>query len=273
MIEDGSKRMVVKIFRYTGFEAPHWDAFEIPVSRGMTVLDGLQWIKEQLDSTLAWRSSCRMGICGSCGMWINGKPQLACQTQLSEIKSPVRIKPLPNFDIIRDLVSDLSVMFAKHRDVKPWIIRRDARELENPTNEYLQTAGEMERYAQFSYCIKCGLCMSACPTLATDRHYLGPQPLAQALRYLSDSRDEGFDERTNSPIEAYGPWRCHFAGECSLVCPKHVDPALGIQVMKRHFFLQSFGLKQSGPGAPLAPPVTEAAPRPGIPPAPERTVK
>lgn len=267
------QRCALKIFRFDGNHVTRWDAFDIPASRGMTVLDGLQWIKEQVDSSLAWRSSCRMGICGSCGMFINGRPQLACQTQLREIKSPVQLRPLPNFDVIRDLVPDLTVMVTKHLAVKPWIIRRDGGELDRPTGEYVQSAEDMQRYVQFSYCIKCGLCMSACPTLATDKQYLGPQPLAQALRYMNDSRDEGFGERAHAVLAAAGPWRCHFAGECSQVCPKHVDPALAIQMMKRKIFLRTFRLKRDKPGAPVASKITEPKPMPGIPKAPERTVK
>jgi succinate dehydrogenase / fumarate reductase iron-sulfur subunit len=260
-----------KIFRFDGQGRPRWERFEIPVARGMTVLDGLAHLKEHQDSSLAWRSSCRMGICGSCGMLINGKPQLACQTQTLELKAPIILKPLPNFSVIRDLVSDLVDMFEKHRRVKPWIIRRDGNELEKPANEYLQSAEEMEKYFQFSYCIKCGLCMAACPTLATNARYLGPQPLAQAFRYIADSRDEGFAERTNSALDGVGPWRCHFAGECSQVCPKHVDPALAIQALKREMFLRAFRLKRSKPAAPIAPKIIEAKPRSDIPKAPERT--
>jgi succinate dehydrogenase / fumarate reductase iron-sulfur subunit len=273
IMQNHNQNFKFKVFRYDGNGQPRWAFYEIPVSRGMTVLDGLLYTKENIDSSLSWRSSCRMGICGSCGMLINGRPQLACQTQLLELKGPIVVKPLPNFAVIRDLVPELADMFAKHRSVKPWIIRRDLKELENPTNEYLQSAEEMERYFQFSYCIKCGLCMAACPTLATDARYLGPQPLGQAFRYLADSRDEGFAERTHEVFDSQGPWRCHFAGECSKVCPKHVDPALAIQAMKREIFLRTFRLKKSKPGAPVAPEITLAKPQPGIPKAPERTVK
>src|SRR5574341_627096 len=260
-----------KIFRYDGQGRPRWERFEIPATRGMTVLDGLAHIKEHDDSSLAWRSSCRMGICGSCGMLINGRPQLACQTQILEIKSPVILKPLPNFPVIRDLVPDLVDMFEKHCRVKPWIIRSDSDELEKPANEYLQSAVEMEKYFQFSYCIKCGLCMSACPTLATDARYLGPQPLAQTLRYIADSRDQGFAQRMRAALCDVGPWRCHFAGECSQVCPKHVDPALAIQALKRESFRRAFRLQKSKSVAPVAAKITEAKPRPDIPQAPART--
>jgi succinate dehydrogenase / fumarate reductase iron-sulfur subunit len=267
-----NQNLKCRIFRYDGQGRPGWETFEIPVARGMTVLDGLAYLKEHHDSSLAWRSSCRMGICGSCGMLINGRPQLACQTQMLELKAPIILKPLQNFSVIRDLVPDLTDMFEKHRRVKPWIIRRDLDELEKPANEYLQSAGEMEKYFQFSYCIKCGLCMAACPTLATDARYLGPQPLAQAFRYIADSRDEGFAERTNSALDGIGPWRCHFAGECSQVCPKHVDPALAIQALKREMFLRAFRLKKSKSVAQVAAKRTEFNPRPEIPKAPEKTV-
>ena len=205
-------------------------------------------------------------------MFINGRPQLACQTQSLELKAPLVVNPLPNFPVIRDLVPDLSGMFAKHQMVKPWIIRHDLTELEQPAGEYLQSPEEMERFVQFSYCIKCGLCMSACPTLATDSRYFGPQPLGQAFRYLADSRDEGFAERAQVAADSIGPWRCHFAGECSQVCPKHVDPALAIQMMKREMVLRVFRLRKSKPGAAVAPRIAEAKPRPEIPKAPERTV-
>lgn len=268
---DSNQKIHFKIFRYGG-APPQWQRYEIPVARGMTVLDGLAYIKERLDSTLAWRSSCRMGICGSCGMMINGRPQLACQTQIIEEKNPIILKPLPNFPVIRDLAPDLTMMFEKHRLAKPWIIRDDDHEMEHPTSEYLQSGHEMEDYFQFSYCIKCGLCMSACPTLATDARYLGPQPLAQAFRYMADSRDEGFAARAPSAFGNVGPWRCHFAGECSKVCPKHVDPALAIQVLKRDLFLRALRLKKIKPAAMVAPKLTTAAPRADISEAPERTV-
>lgn len=112
-------KIKLKIRRYDGHGRPYWKSVEISAARGMTVLDGLQHVKENFDSTLAWRSSCRMGICGSCGMMINGKPRLACQTQLLELKSPVVVRPLSNLPVIRDLVPELDVVFEKHRSVRP----------------------------------------------------------------------------------------------------------------------------------------------------------
>ncbi len=205
----------------------------------MTVLDGLWKVKELFAPTLAWRSSCRMGICGSCGMLINGRPRLACNTQISELQSDVvAVGPLPNFGIIKDLVPDLHLMFEAHRELMPYLIREDVKEQNDPTGEYWQTPHELERYLQFSYCIKCGCCMAACPTVATDPKYSGPMPLAQAHRYNSDTRDGGFARRRELLSVGSGPWRCHFAGECSQVCPKGVDPAKAIQLMKQDLVLR-----------------------------------
>ncbi len=154
--------------------APYVKTYTIPVREGMTVLDGLHYIKENLDATLAWRYSCRMGVCGSCGMLLNGRPTLACNTQILHIaKTDLTVAPLPNFDIIRDLVPDLLTMFDKHRSLKPYIVRADEAEINDPAGEFYQSPEELEAYLQFTYCIKCGCCMAACPTLATDARYLG----------------------------------------------------------------------------------------------------
>lgn len=227
------------IFRIRRFDpekdqAPYYQDFTVPTPPGMVVLDGLWYIKENLDSTLTWRSSCRMGVCGSCGMLLNGKPHLACHTQVMEVaKDVLMVAPLPNFDIVRDLVPDLDIMFDKHRALKPQMLRNDEEEQLEPTEQYWQSPEELTAYLQFAYCIKCGCCMAACPTLATDNVYSGPQPLAQGYRYMIDSRDGGFAERKEILKGEAGPWRCHYAGECSAVCPKGVDPARAIQLMKR----------------------------------------
>ena len=253
--------------------APYVKTYAVPVHEGMTVLDGLHYIKENLDPTLAWRYSCRMGICGSCGMLLNGKPGLACNTQTLNIaKTDLAVGPLPNFAIIRDLVPDLFSMFDKHRSVRPYILRADEAEINDPTGEFYQSPEQLENYLQFTYCIKCGCCMAACPTLATDVRYLGPMPLASAQRYNSDTRDGGSNERKAVTAAASGVFRCHYAGECSRVCPKGVDPARALQYLKRRLVLDYLHLarrpapcsKLHGPG--------DGKPLPGISPAPKRTV-
>ena len=226
---------------------PYVTKFDVPVREGMTVLDGLHYIKDNLDSTLAWRYSCRMGICGSCGMLLNGQPGLACNTQILHIaETNLTVGPLPNFEIIRDLVPALRSMFDKHTTIKPYILRADEAELNDPAGEFYQSPEELETYLQFTYCIKCGCCMAACPTLATDARYLGPMPLTAARRYNTDTRDEGRRERSGITGGPTGAFRCHYAGECSRACPKGVDPAKAIQLMKRRLVLDYLRLARNG---------------------------
>jgi succinate dehydrogenase / fumarate reductase, iron-sulfur subunit len=267
--------VVFRIRRYdpTTDTEPHWEDYRCACPPGMTVLEGLKQVKELHSPTLAWRSSCRMGVCGSCGMFINGRPRLACNTQVKELDGPVvTVAPLPNFDIIRDLVPDLAPMFDAHAAVKPFIIRPERDEQQAPTGEYWQSARQLEEYLQFSYCIKCGCCMAACPTYATDPDYSGPMPLGQAHRYNADSRDGGFTARKETLAGERGPWRCHFAGECSRVCPKGVDPARAIQLMKRQMVFDYLTLWAQPCPAPLATVPAGTTRRDGIPEAPARTL-
>jgi succinate dehydrogenase / fumarate reductase iron-sulfur subunit len=269
------KTVTFEVLRYNPGQdrKPHLKQYSVPVTKGMTVLDGLTWIKEHQDRTLSWRSSCRMGVCGSCGMFINGLPRLACNNQVMHLHSDrITVRPLPNFDIIRDLVPDLEGLFKKHRSVKPYLIRKDLAEQNNPTGEYFQSQTELVNYIQFAYCIKCGLCLAACPTVATSDNYTGPQSLTQGWRYTADSRDEGAQERAEELYSSHGVYRCHFAGACSQVCPKGVDPALAIQLAKRNAFAKAFGMRKHRQGTVVAQSVNDWTPKPDIPKAPEPTV-
>jgi succinate dehydrogenase / fumarate reductase, iron-sulfur subunit len=241
-----------KIHRYNPEKdnGTHWQEFTIPTKHGMTVLEGLIYIKENIDSTLVFRTSCRMGICGSCGMLINNYPRLACQTQIEELNSSkIILKPLPNFPVIKDLVADSTTMFDKHKSIKPFIIRKDLKNVSRPTMEYRLLPAEIEYFEQFSYCIKCGICLAACPTTASDTRFLGPQALGQCYRYSADNRDNGAKERFKITDANHGAWYCHLAGACSESCPKGVDPALAIQLLKRKMALGSLGLKIKEPPA------------------------
>jgi len=252
---------------------PAWEEHTIPYAPGMTVLDGLRLIKETRQPALAWRSSCRMGVCGSCGMFINGQPRLACNTQITHLDSlPVVVAPLPNFAIIRDLVPDLRPMFDAHVALHPYLIRDDAAEMAEPTGEYYQSPEQLEHFLQFSYCIKCGCCMAACPTYATDPAYSGPMPLTQAHRYNADSRDGGFVERKAVLSGEQGPWKCHYAGECSRACPKGVDPARAIQLMKRQLVFAYLRLYAQPCPSKVVPKPTEIKRRADVPEAPARTI-
>jgi succinate dehydrogenase / fumarate reductase iron-sulfur subunit len=200
----------------------------------MTVLSALLYVKEKLDHSIAIRFSCRMACCGSCGMKINGLPRLACYTQVTELGSgPITVEPLPHYPLVRDLVTEFDGFFQKQRSVKSYLVRQNKAEQDTSDLAYAQDPRELDDFLQFSYCIKCGLCNAACPTVASDSHFIGPQALGQAYRYVADSRDEGADERIRIIDSPHGIWRCHFAGACSFVCPKGVDPALAIQRLRK----------------------------------------
>ncbi len=209
-----------------------FESFQVSYERWTTVLDAILDVKKHLDHSVAVRYSCRQATCGSCGMKINGRPRLACFTKISELDSDVvTVEPMSNYPIVRDLVVALEKMFDTHKEMKPFMIREDT-EITPNSRELLQTPEQVEEYIQFANCIKCGLCNSACPTMATDSSFLGPQALAQAYRYVADSRDKGKNERLKIIDDSHGIWRCHFAASCSQVCPKGVDPAMGIQMLR-----------------------------------------
>lgn len=231
---------------------PRFEEFLVPKRDGMTVLDAILHARDYEDHSIGVRFSCRMASCGSCGMKINGVPRLACYTPISELRTKaVTVQPMDNFPIIKDLATDLTGFFQKHREVIPHIVRGDVQELDNATSDYVMTPKELDSILQFTYCIKCGLCTSSCPTVATDTLYPGPQALAQAYRYLMDVRDEGGEERLKMLDSEHGVFRCHYAGSCSAVCPKGVDPALGIQLLKRHV-MAAKPPRRKGEGAKLA---------------------
>jgi fumarate reductase iron-sulfur subunit len=233
MVQESSDsiRMHVTRYRPDKDREPGWQEYDVPLRKDWTVLDGLNHVKDDVDTTLAFRWSCRMGICGSCGMNVNGEPRLSCATFLSDYApGPVRVEPLGNFPIVRDLVVDLDDFMQKLPRVKPWIIRDD--DVTVVDGEYLQTPEELDAYKQFSMCINCMLCYAACPVYGLDPEFIGPAAIALAERYDLDSRDQGARERLDVLIEREGVWGCTFVGECTRVCPKHVDPAQAIQRYK-----------------------------------------
>jgi succinate dehydrogenase iron-sulfur subunit len=240
-------KILVKVLRANRIrgDSVHYDTFDIPVQRWSTVLDALLYAKSYLDSSIGIRYSCRMASCGSCGMKINGIPRLACYTKISELEgNTIVCEPLSNFPHIRDLVTDFTQFFEHHKDMKPYIQNENALTSDMKLSEYKQLPEDVDKYLQFSYCIKCGLCYSACPSVGTDTKFPGPQALAQAYRYFADSRDTATKERFDTVDNRHGIWRCHFAGSCSVVCPKGVDPALGIQLLKRHLMSNSKNQKR-----------------------------
>src|SRR5438874_6588992 len=234
-------RIALQVVRYRPEEEtePTFQEYEVPCPKDWVVLDGLNYIKDQLDGTLSFRWSCRMGICGSCGMTVNGEPKLTCATFLADYApGPIRVEPLRNFPIIRDLVIEMGDFMRKLPQIKPWIVRKEEKPLAE--GEDRQTPEQLDEYKQYSICINCLLCYSACPVYGLDPTFIGPAAIALAQRYNLDSRDQGAHERMDVLAQHEGIWGCTFVGECTQVCPKHVDPAGAIQQYKLTATIERF---------------------------------
>ncbi len=228
-----AETIILEVTRYRPEEEtePIFQSFEAPFREDWVVLDALNYIKDKLDGSLSYRWSCRMGVCGSCGMMVNGEPKLTCATFLSHYRpGPVRVEPLQYFPVVRDLVIEMTDFMVKLKSIKPWIIREDEKPLSE--GEFLQTPEQLDNYKQFSMCINCMLCYAACPVYGLDQHFVGPAAIALAQRYNMDSRDQGANERLDILSQHEGIWGCTFVGECTKVCPKNVDPAGAIQQYK-----------------------------------------
>jgi fumarate reductase iron-sulfur subunit len=210
-------------------EAPRWQRYEVPFSDDMSVLQGLQYIKDELDGSLTFRWSCRMAICGSCGMMLNGVPKLGCEHFLRDYHpGPLRIEPLTHFPIVRDLAIDQSDFLAKLESAKPWLMPK-ADPGEAP---HRQTPKQLDEYYQYSQCINCLLCYAACPQYGLNEKFTGPAVLALLHRYNADSRDGGKQDRMPLVNAEDGVWGCTLVGYCSEVCPKGVDPARAVNQNK-----------------------------------------
>jgi len=229
-MSEEKKTFVVTRFDPDVDEAPRTDTYEIPVQSDWKVLDALNYIKDEVDPSLSHRWSCRMAVCGSCGMQVNGEPRLTCKTALSNYGSTVEVAPLANFPVVRDLVVEMEGFMERFKKVKPWII--EAKEQAAIEGTHRQSPAELAEFKQFSMCINCMLCYAACPVTANEPDYLGPAALALGHRYNQDSRDHGARERNEVMRDEGGLFACSFANECSEVCPKNVDPAGAIQQAK-----------------------------------------
>ena len=230
------KTIVLTRFDPDKDETPRRQEYQVPCEPNWKVLDAVNFIKDELDSTVSHRWSCRMAVCGSCGMMVNGEPKLTCKAALDEYGSRVEIEPLANFPIVRDLVVELDGFMHKFESVKPWIIRAKERAADmenlNEKGTYSQSSEELADFKQFSMCINCMLCYSACPVVANEPEFLGPAAIALGHRYNLDNRDEGTEERHEIFRGEGTVFSCSYANECSEVCPKNVDPAAAINQAK-----------------------------------------
>ena len=230
-----AETMEIKIFRYRPEieTEPTYQSYEVPFQEDWVVLDAINHIKDEIDGTLSFRWSCRMGVCGSCGMMINNEPKLSCAVFLEEYyPNSICLEPLNGFPVERDLIFELDDFLTKLEEIKPYIIRDEEKQKSLDEGEYLQTPAELAQYKQYSMCINCMLCYAACPIFALDSNFIGPAAIALSQRYNLDSRDQGGNSRQEVISSHEGIWECTFVGECSTVCPKDVDPAAAIQRAK-----------------------------------------
>ena len=222
-----------KIYRWdpeTG-ENPRVDSYNIDLDAcGPMVLDALIKIKNEIDPSLTFRRSCREGICGSCSMNIDGGNTLACIKPIEECSGDVPVYPLPHMDVIKDLVPDLTKIWAQYESVEPWL----QAETTAPSRERLQSPEEREKLDGLWECILCFSCSTSCPSYwwNSDR-FLGPAILLQAYRWIADSRDERTGERLDNLEDPFRLYRCHTIMNCTRTCPKGLNPAKAIGEIKK----------------------------------------
>ncbi|MFA4986019.1 MAG: succinate dehydrogenase iron-sulfur subunit [Candidatus Brocadiia bacterium] len=229
------------IFRIQRFDpevdkAPRFQEYKLQCEKGTTVLTALYMLLDRQDGSLAFRSSCRAGICGSCAMHINGKYRLACETQVFALSQPITIQPLSNLPVIKDLIVDMSSFWKKYKYVQPYLQPG----VPAPEKELPQTNDQRERLGNTIDCILCGACSASCPMSFTDTKYLGPAALLKAWRFVADSRDDSVETRLSLVDGLDGVWRCHTAFNCQTACPKDLDPTSGIAFLKREIMKRKF---------------------------------
>jgi len=195
------------------------------------VLDALIKIKNEIDTTLTFRRSCREGICGSCAMNIDGTNTLACLKAIDDIKGDVKIYPLPHMPVVKDLVPDLSHVYAQYQSIQPWL---QAESPPPPDRERPQSEEERAKLDGLWECILCFCCTTSCPSYWWNgERYLGPAILLQAYRWLADSRDEKTGERLDALEDPFRLYRCHTIMNCTRTCPKNLNPAKAIAEIKK----------------------------------------
>ena len=231
----GAKRVKeFKVYRWNPDDGknPVTDTYEIDLDAcGPMVLDAIIKIKNEIDSTLTFRRSCREGICGSCAMNIDGTNTLACLKPIDEVKGAVAINPLPHMPVVKDLVPDLSMPYAQYRSVEPWL---QSETPAPPDGERLQSKEERAEIDGLWECILCFCCSTSCPSYwwNGDR-YLGPAVLLQAYRWIADSRDEKTGQRLDALEDPFKLYRCHTIMNCTQTCPKGLNPAKAIGKIKQ----------------------------------------
>ncbi|MGQ3722816.1 succinate dehydrogenase/fumarate reductase iron-sulfur subunit [Natrialba aegyptia] len=234
---------LLKVFRYDpdveAKQEPRFDDFHVPYEKGMTVLDALIYARDHFDSSLTFRHSCRMAVCGSDGLFINGSQRLGCQTQISDLNEPVRVEPLPHEPVIKDLVVDMDHFFERMESVEPYFQPDELPDGE--LEEQRQSPQNREKIKMASRCIQCGCCTSSCNPSQFDDEYIGPAAIVKGYRFYMDEREgEAAQERRLELLDKeHGVWQCHTQFSCTTVCPKDIPITEEIQEMKRESVKQN----------------------------------
>ncbi len=233
-VSDAEKILTVKVYRWhpDAGENPRLDTFQLDRGQcGAMVLDALIQIKNTLDTTLAFRRSCREGVCGSCAMNINGRNTLACTKAIDDYGDTLTIYPLPHQQVVKDLVTDMTHFYAQYAAIEPWLQTVTPAPADR---ERLQSEEERGRLDGLYDCILCACCSTACPSYwwNSDK-YLGPAVLLQAHRWIADSRDEMTGERLDDLEDPFKLYRCHTIMNCTDTCPKGLNPAKSIAEIKK----------------------------------------
>ncbi len=217
--------VTLKIERYNpDTDEPRLESHTVDVAETATLLDTLDVIKDEVDGSLTYRKSCRMAVCGSCGMRMDGGAVLACKTPMKPLVDAghvATISPMGNLPVIKDLVVDMDPFWEKFRAVKPYLDEGDG---DAPVKEWRVQQAELDRIMKEALCIQCGCCVSECNSMEADPDFLGPAALAKAARFVGDVRDRGGKQRLELYNGPHGVWDCTRCYFCQERCPKGVDP-------------------------------------------------
>lgn len=230
-----TKRYRFEILRYDadGDAGPRFQPYELWSEPSTSVLEALLKIQDEQDPTLAFRYACRGAVCGSCGMSINGRLNLACRVRLRNLHTDrVTLEPLPNFEILKDLVVDMDPFWRKYEQVRPWLHAEVSQATESRMTEL-----QREKIDQYVNCILCGICLGACPVLKSNPQFTGPAALAKLYRFLADVRDDRPADSLEREDAEEGTWGCRTITRCIQACPKNVRPTDGIRAVRRRLLV------------------------------------
>lgn len=214
---------------------PRWEEYQVPTFSRMNVLDILFWVQHNSDPSLAFRCACRVGMCGSCGMVINGTEGLACRTLISILGKEIRIQPMRNMPVVKDLVVDMGTFTDQYKKVIPYFVPAGDYEDLAPVSPQSKERKVIDEQGE---CIACGLCYSSCDVVMMNETFLGPAALNRVYTLVADSRDGATEERLHLISNESGLWRCHTLFSCTAVCPKGINPTQAIERLKRRIIVR-----------------------------------